>query len=122
MSNLPLYIHPCSSSGSESGSVKSHTSLEDLSGAVQKLSVIEADNRTALNKEEKPKHQDKISAQKSLERELVEKEDAQDWWQEKMELIQKDEELKRILEMPRSEILKMISLKQEKEKLERKIR
>ena len=121
MSNLSLNKHPPSSSGSECGSVNSHTSLEDLSGAVEKLSVIEADNRTALTKKEKTL-QGKISAQKSLDKELVEQEGAQDWWQEKMELIQKDEELQRILDMPRAEMMKMISLKQEKEKLERKIR
>ena len=46
----------------------------------------------------------------------------EDWWQERAELIQKDDELKRILEMPRQELRKMISLRQEKEKLERKIR
>lgn len=41
---------------------------------------------------------------------------------EREELIEKDEELKRILEMPRKEMKKILSLRQEKEKLERKIR
>ena len=41
---------------------------------------------------------------------------------EREELIEKDEELKRILEMPRKEMKNILSLRQEKEKLERKIR
>ena len=41
---------------------------------------------------------------------------------EREELVEKDEELKRILEMPRKEMKKILSLRQEKEKLERKIR
>lgn len=43
-------------------------------------------------------------------------------YKEREELVQKDEELKRILEMPRKEMKKILSLRQEKEKLERKIR
>lgn len=46
----------------------------------------------------------------------------QDWRKQREELVQRDEELQRILEMPRKEMKKMLSLRQEKEKLERKIR
>lgn len=121
-SSVPLDVRPPSSSGSESSDVHcSRTSLKNLSNAVQELSVSDTDNRTALSREEKIL-QDKQLAQSCLEKELVDQKDAQDWWQEKKELIQKDEELKRILDMPRSEMMKMISLRQEKEKLERKIR
>lgn len=101
--------------------MNSHTSLKGLSSAVQKLSLTETDNRTALNGEQKTL-QDIRLAQNSLEKELAEQEGSQDWTQAKKELIQKDEELKRILDMPRSEMKKMISLRQEKDKLERKIR
>lgn len=122
-SRAPLDVHPPSSSGSESSDVHgSHTSLKNLSNAVTDLSVdSDTDNGTALSREEKIL-QDKQLAQSCLEKELVDQRDAQDWWQEKRELIQKDEELKRILDMPRAEMMKMISLRQEKEKLERKIR
>ena len=122
VSSEPLDVRPPSSSGSESSGVHgSHTSLKNLSSAVQELSVSDIDNGTALNREEKIL-QDKQLTQSCLEKELVDQRDAQDWWQEKRELIQKDEELKRILGMPRAEMMKMISLRQEKEKLERKIR
>lgn len=121
-SRAPLDVHP-PSSGSESSDVHgSHTSLKNLSNAVTDLSVdSDTDNGTALSREEKIL-QDKQLAQSCLEKELVDQRDAQYWWQEKRELIQKDEELKRILDMPRAEMMKMISLRQEKEKLERKIR
>ena len=121
-SSVPLDVHPPASLGSESSDVHgSGTSLKNLSNAVWELSVSDTDNGTALSREEKIL-QDKQLAQSCLEKELVEQKDAQDWWQEKSELIQKDEELKRILNMPRAEMMKMISLRQEKEKLERKIR
>lgn len=80
--------------------------------------MTETDSRTVLNGGEKILQDKKLDT----ENELAEQEDSRDWWQAKEELIQKDEELKRILDMPRSEMMKMISLRQEKEKLERKIR
>lgn len=88
---------------------------------MQELSVYDSENRTALSGEEKNLH-DKQLVQSCIEKELVDQKDTQDWWKEKEELIQKDEELKRILDMPGSEMRKMISLRQEKEKLERRIR
>ena len=90
---------------------------------MQELSVYDSENRTALSGEEKNLH-DKQLVQSCIEKELhvVDQKDTQDWWKEKKELIQKDEELKRILDMPGSEMRKMISLRQEKEKLERRIR
>jgi len=88
---------------------------------VGESSVSDTVNGTALSREQKIL-QDKQLAQSCLEKELVDQKDAEDWWQEKGELIEKDEELKRILDMPRAEMMKMISLRQEKEKLERKIR
>jgi len=88
---------------------------------VGESSVSDTVNGTALSREQKIL-QDKQLAQSCLEKELVDQKDAEDWWQEKRELIEKDEELKRILDMPRAEMMKMISLRQEKEKLERKIR
>ena len=99
----------------------SHTSLKNMSDAVRELSDSDTDSRTALSREEKI-YQDKQIAQRCLEKELVDQKDVQDWWQEKKELTQKDEELKRILDMSRSEMMNMISLRHEKEKLERKIR
>ena len=121
-SSVPLDVRPPASLGSESSDVRgSGTSLKNLSNAVWELSVSDTDNGAALSREEKIL-QDKQLAQSCLEKELVEQKNAQDWWQEKSELIQKDEELKRILDMPRAEMMKMISLRQEKEKLERKIR
>jgi len=88
---------------------------------VEESSVSDTVNGTALSREQKIL-QDKQLTQSCLEKELVDQKDAEDWWQEKGELIEKDEELKRILDMPRAEMMKMISLRQEKEKLERKIR
>ena len=121
-SSVPLDARPPSSSGSDSSDVHgSHTSLKNLSNAVRESNVSDTDNGTALSREEKIL-QDKQLAQSWLEKELVDQKDAQDRWQEKRQLILKDEELKRILDMPRAEMMKMISLRQEKEKLERKIR
>ena len=121
-SSVPLDVRPPASLGPESSDVHgSGTSSKNLSNAVWDLNVSDTDNGAALSREEKIL-QDKQLAQSCLEKELVEQKDAQDWWQEKSELIQKDEELKRILDMPRAEMMKMISLRQEKEKLERKIR
>ena len=95
-----------STTGSDSSGVYSDASLNSLL-------VTE----TLLNREDKP-FQDSAILPQSVEINSVE----QDWRQEREELIQKDEELKRILEMPKEEMKKMISLKQQKEKLERKIR
>ena len=121
-SGLPLDVWPPSSSGSESSDFHgSNTSLKNLSTSMQELSVYDSENRTALSGEEKNLH-DKQLVQSCIEKELVDQKDTQDWWKEKKELIQKDEELKRILDMPGSEMRKMISLRQEKEKLERRIR
>ena len=121
-SNLPLEVCPPSSSGSESSDVHgSHPSLKNLPNSVEELGLSDTDNGTAVSREEKILR-DKQLAHSCLEKELLDQKDAQDWWQEKRELIQKDEELKRILDMPRAEMMKMISLRQEKEKLERKIR
>jgi len=88
---------------------------------VRESSDSDTDNGTALSRGAKILL-DKQLAQRWLEKELVDQKEAQDWSQEKRQLIQKDEELKRILDMPRAEMMKMISLRQEKEKLERKIR
>lgn len=121
-SSVPLDVHSPSSLGSDSSDVHgSHTSLKNLSNVVGESSVSDTVNGTALSREQKIL-QDKQLAQSCLEKELVDQKDAEDWWQEKRELIEKDEELKRILDMPRAEMMKMISLRQEKEKLERKIR
>lgn len=118
VSSLPQHTHSPYSSGSGSSDLNSHISSNGLSSAVQEMSVTETDSRTALNGGEKILRDKKLDT----ENELAEQEDSRDWWQAKEELIQKDEELKRILDMPRSEMMKMISLRQEKEKLERKIR
>ncbi|KAJ7385299.1 hypothetical protein OS493_016373 [Desmophyllum pertusum] len=82
-----------------------------MRGAVQELNATKTEYGTALDREDKFL-QDKRVVQHSVEKEPTEQKD----------LLEKDEELKRILDMPRSEMMKMISLRQEKEKLERKIR
>lgn len=89
-----------------------------MRGAVQQLNATKTEYGTALDREDKFL-QDKRVVQHSVEKESAEQ---KDWMQERNELLEKDEELKRILDMPRSEMMKIISLRQEKEKLERKIR
>ena len=109
-SHAPIEMRPPSPSttGSDSSGVYSDTSLNSLSSA-----------ETALNAEDKLLQESVvIVSHQTLELNSA----RQDWRQEREELIQKDNELKRILDMPRQEMKKMISLRKEKERLERQIR
>lgn len=108
VSSLPQDRRTPSSSGSESSD--SHAAVKALQSALHELSATESE--CTSNGEQ----------QNSVEKERLKQEDPQGWRQQREELIQKEKELKRTLEMPRSEVMKMLSLEQEKEKLERKIR
>lgn len=97
---------PSPATGSDSSGVYSDTSVNCLLGA-----------ETAQSKAEKsllgsviPQQAEEVNSA------------GQDWRREREELIQRDGELRRMLEMPRQELKKMINLRQEKERLERKIR
>ena len=97
---------PSPATGSDSSGVYSDTSVNCLSGA-----------ETVQSKEEKSLLGSVIPQQTEEANSA-----GQDWRREREELIQRDSELRRILEMPRQEMKKMIDLRQEKERLERKIR
>lgn len=97
---------PSPATGSDSSGVYSDTSVNCLSGA-----------ETAQSKEEKSSLGSVIPQQTEEANSA-----GRDWRREREELIQRDGELRRMLEMPRQELKKMINLSQEKERLERKIR
>lgn len=97
---------PSPATGSDSSGVYSDTSVNWLSGA-----------ETAQSKEEKSSLGSVIPQQTEEANSA-----GRDWRREREELIQRDGELRRMLEMPRQELKKMINLSQEKERLERKIR
>lgn len=105
---VPQDVRPPSPSttSSDSSGVYSDASLNSFSSTESSLST--ADKSI----------QDNAVSEQSAELNLAQ----QDWRQEREELIERDEELKRLLEMPRHDMKKMINLRQEKEKLERKIR
>lgn len=111
-----------SGSGSEGGDVQSHSVVKTLQSAMQEIEVTgETDEATALRRDEKSRMRNG-GHQNLFEKELFSLEDLKTCRQEREELIQKEDELKKILEMSRPEKLKMLNLNQEKEKLERKIR
>ena len=89
-----LLSHSGSGSGSEGSDVQVHSSAKTWQSAMQEMEGKEQFNQ----------------------------EDPQTCRQEREELIQKENNLKRTLELPRAEMIKTLSLNQEKEKLERKIR
>ena len=95
-----------STTSSDSSGVFSDASVNSLSSTESSLST--ADKSI----------QDGAASEQSAELNSTQ----QDWRQEREELIARDEELKRLLVMPRQDMRKMINLRQEKEKLERKIR
>lgn len=97
---------PSPTTGSDSSGVYSEGSLNGLSTTESSVNI---EDMSLL---------DRTVSHQYVETNLTKK----DWRQEREELVQRDEELKRLLEMPRQDMKKMISLRQEKEKLERKIR
>ena len=105
---MPQDVRPPSPSttSSDSSGVYSDASVNGLSSTESSLSTADKSIQDGAVSEQSAEH---TSAQ-------------QDWRQEREELIERDEELKRLLEMPRQDMRKMINLRQEKEKLERKIR
>lgn len=103
-------VHPPSppATGSDTSGVSSDTSVSSL-----------ASTGSFVNVEDQSASQENILAsQRSVDGAST----LQGNNKEREELVEKDEELKRILEMPRKEMKKILSLRQEKEKLERKIR
>lgn len=89
-----LLSYSGSGSGSEGSDIQVHSSAKTWQSAMQEMEGKEQFNQ----------------------------EDPQTCRQEREELIQKENNLKRTLELPRAEMIKTLSLNQEKEKLERKIR
>ena len=102
-----VHPHSPSATGSDTSGVCSDTSVSSL-----------ASTGSFANMEDQSASQENILASQRS----VDGASTLQGNKEREELIEKDEELKRILEMPRKEMKKILSLRQEKEKLERKIR